>query len=93
MLRKLKEEMRLKHPPYPPSKEGGILAVFPLSKGGPRGIIPSILPLGEGGLRGIVPKDFTSLIETHDVKEERYGGMCKEEGMKRMSHFNGLGNL
>jgi len=42
--------------PLPPSKEGGILIV---------------LPLGEGGLRGIVPKAFTSLIETHDVKEDK----------------------
>ena len=54
MLRKLKGKIRLKHPPSPPSKEGGISAVF---------------PLGEGGPRGIVPKTFSSLIEIHNVKE------------------------
>ena len=55
ILRKLKEEMRLKHPPYPPSKEGGISNILPLGEGGKRGIVFLILPLGEGGLRGIVP--------------------------------------
>ena len=54
-MRKLKEEMWLKHPPYPPSKEGGISLTIPLGEGGQRGIVPIILPLGEGGLRGIVP--------------------------------------
>jgi len=39
MLRKLKEEMWLKHPPYPPSEEGGISLTIPLSKGGLRGIV------------------------------------------------------
>jgi len=65
MLRKLKEEIQLKHPPYPPSKEGGILAVFPLSK---------------GGLRGIVPKTFPSLIEIHDVKGDREIWRCVQGG-------------
>jgi len=41
MLITLKEEMWLKHPPYPPSTEGGILAVFPLGEGGQRRIVPS----------------------------------------------------
>jgi len=54
MLRKLKEEIWLKHPPYPPSTEGGISLTIPLSKGGLRGIVFLILPLGEGGQRGIV---------------------------------------
>jgi len=54
VLRKLKEEMRLEHPPYPPSKEEGILVV---------------LPLGEGGLRGIVPKTFPSIIEIYDFNK------------------------
>jgi len=41
MWRKLKEEIRLKHPPYPPSKEVGISLT---------------IPLGEGGLKGLFPK-------------------------------------
>jgi len=39
MLITLKVEIRMKHPPYPPSKEAGILSILPLSKGGLRGIV------------------------------------------------------
>jgi len=56
MLITLKEEIRLKHPPYPPSKEGGISLTIPLGEGGKRGIVFLILPLSKGGRRGIVPK-------------------------------------
>ena len=41
-MRTLKGEIGLKHPPYPPSKEGGISLTIPLSKGGQRGIVPKV---------------------------------------------------
>jgi len=37
-----------KHPPYPPSKEGGVIKYFPLGEGGQG----DCFPLGEGGFKG-----------------------------------------
>jgi len=51
MWRKSKEEIQLKHPPYPPSKEGGISLTIPLSKGGLRGIVPKTFPLPYRNIR------------------------------------------
>jgi len=36
--------MRLEHAPYLPSKEGGILVVFPHGEGGQRGIVSNSPP-------------------------------------------------
>jgi|GEM_PF-6872040 len=39
MLKNSKKKFNfLKHPPYPPSKEGGAITYFPLGEGGLRGI-------------------------------------------------------
>jgi len=62
MLRKLKEEIQLKHPPSlrdtPFYGRGNFSYYSPLVKGDQGGLSPVVFPLGEGGLRGIVSNNF-----------------------------------